>query len=330
MRRDNTENLSSSQKSVWYYPEAAAIVDPRIEERYRYFGLLQSHMLIQDVYTQIIPIGGQSKKESFKIDLVPSSETVEALVASALKSRNNERHPKLASAVADFIQECAQSVMTFGEAVYEIVCFSNPADQQVMKFEFEYVRPLTVTRRHGQFVQIVPQVVVERRRGPSFIGLPADRILIFEPPLRDSLARVLESLAVLSENLMPGFALQNLQEASSKLHFDFANQLRSQKLALAEAGAAIGWNARGLLQEDMLEFYQLSRQLSFERFKIDLRASILNTLNEGLTLAGKQMGFDAQVIVEGLPTISDVEMAQSELESGSKAFGEILKPFLLY
>jgi hypothetical protein len=32
-------------------------------------------------------------------------------------------------------------------------------------------------------------------------------------------------------------------------------QVYSQKLALAEGGKAIGWNARGLFNDDMLEFY---------------------------------------------------------------------------
>jgi hypothetical protein len=42
------------------------------------------------------------------------------------------------------------------------------------------------------------------------------------------------------------------------------------------------------------------------------------------------MGFAAEIIIEGLPTIPDVEKAESELESGSKPFGDIYKPFLFY
>jgi hypothetical protein len=332
MRRQKNQKLNSSQKTVWYYPEAVGTDDPRVQKRHRYFGLLQCHMLIEDVYSQIFPAGGRSKNKSFRIQLTPRSESIETLVASALNSRDRGSRHGLPASLADFFQECAQSMMTFGEVVYEIVYLSDPDDQKILEFEFQYVRPFTVKRRYGRLVQVVPREVVEHRGVPDFIDLPNDLILFFTPPeqIQDNLSTTLESLAILSEKLMPDFALKNFRQATSKFHYDSSGQVYSQKLALAEAGKAIGWNARGLFNDDTLEFYQLTRQLIFERFKIDLRNSILGTLNEGLTLAGKEMGFDAQILVEGLPTIMDVELAQSELETGSKAFGEILKPFLLY
>lgn len=332
MRRDNTENLNSSQKTVWYYPEATGAPDPRLEERYRYIKLLQSHMLIEDVYTQMLPTRGHSKNELFKVYLTPTSDSVASLVASALKPGVRGWRYELGPCVADFFLECAQSLMTFGEAIYEIVYFSNPEDHKVLAFELQKVRPLSVRRRRGQLVQVIPEEVVKRRGVSSFIHLPADRILILRLPagLQRTVENTLESLAILSEKLMPEFVLHNFRQAGSKFHFDTASQLYSQKLALADAGKAIGWNARGLLQDEMLEFYRLRRQLSFELFKINLRAAILATLNEGLALAGMHMEFEAQIIIEGLPTISDVETAQSELDSGTKPFGEILKPFLFY
>jgi hypothetical protein len=331
MRRDKTRDLSRSQKTISYYPELNGEVDPRPKERYRYFELLQSHMLIETVGTHIIPTGGRSRKKPIRIDVAPASRTVQTLVASAL-SRDHGWHAELPSAVAEFVSECAQSVMAFGESVYEIVYLSDTTAQTIVAFELVRVQPFSVRRRLGRLVQVVPREVVNRRGVSPFIDLPADCILIFKPPMgiQDSLAKSLESLAVLSEKLMPEFALKNFREATSKFHYDSTGQVYSQKLALAEAGKAIGWNARGLFEDDMLEFYSLRRQLSFERFNIDFRTAILETLNEGLVLAGNQMGFEAQISIEGLPTVSDVELAQSELESGTKAFGEILKPFLIY
>src|SRR5208337_4313626 len=44
----------------------------------------------------------------------------------------------------------------------------------------------------------------------------------------------------------------------------------------------IGWNVRQLFEDDMLEYYILHRRLLFEKFKIELRQSILATLNIGL------------------------------------------------
>jgi hypothetical protein len=329
VKREHTANLIGSQKTVWYYPEELEVTDSRLQERSRYFELLQSSMLIQDVHNQIIPFEGFSKK-IFSISLTDPSESIAALIASALDRRDRGRSCDLVTSVTDFFRECAQSLMIFGEAVYEIVYFSNPSDQKIVKFELERVRPLTVTRRRRQVVQAVPESASKQQGLPRFIHLPADRVLIFELPERRNVAAALESLAVLSTKLMPQFVLKNFQEATSKFHYDSSGQIHSQKLALAEAGKAIGWNARGLFDDDMLEFYSLRRALSFERFKIDLRNSILTKLNEGLTMAGREMGFNAKITVDGLPTIPGVEAAESELESGSKAFSDILKPFLLY
>jgi hypothetical protein len=124
--------------------------------------------------------------------------------------------------------------------------------------------------------------------------------------------------------------LKNLAEVASKFRYDSANQVYSRKLALAESGRSIGWNARGLFNDETLEFYQLKRQLLFEKFKVELRGAILDTLNKGLSFAGKQMGFEAQISILGLPSLSDVEMAEYELDAGTKSFGDIIKPFLLY
>lgn len=137
-------------------------------------------------------------------------------------------------------------------------------------------------------------------------------------------------MALLSEAPVPEFVMNNFAEAAPRFHYDSADQLYSHKLALAEAGKTIGWNARGLARDEMLEFYGLRRQLIFERFKVELRNSIVDTINKGLKIAGGRMRFEGQIRVSGLPTIPDVENAIGQLDSGSKPFGEILKPFLFY
>jgi len=329
MRR---ENLESSQRTIWYYPEAPTSSDPEVQRQYGYVELLYCHMFIEDIYTQIFPIGGRSRNEAFKVRLSPASESVEKLVAPALTSRDRGWRAALPSAVADFFRECSETLVSFGETVYEIVYLSDPGNHEIVAFEFQYVRPLTVKRRHGQLVQIVPQEVATRRHVSPFIALPIDRVLFIRLPrtLQRCIERTLETLAVLSQKLMPDFAVRDFPAAAKKYHYESGKHFHSQKLALAEAGKAIGWNARGLFQEETLEFYSLRRQLLFEEFKIRFRNSMLESLNYGLKLAAKEMGFSAEIVIEGLPTLADVEEAMSNLESGATPFAEILKPFLVY
>jgi hypothetical protein len=108
-------------------------------------------------------------------------------------------------------RECAQSILTFGEAIYEIVYKSRPATQECVEFELESIRPLTVKRRGHEFVQIVPQIIAERKGNSRRISLAANEIVVFRLPvqMRDYLEGVLDSLVVLSEKLMPEFALKS-------------------------------------------------------------------------------------------------------------------------
>jgi len=332
MRPRRTEELKRSQRTVRNFGEAPT-ADHRLEECYRYFERMQSHMLIEDIQTQILPYEGRSRKTPFSIELDPASDTLEPLVASAFKGRDHYSRHELARAVADFIRECAQSVVCFGQATYELVYLSREEEPgKYVAFELEQVRPLTVKRSGNKFIQTIPAEVAKKLAVPRFIDLPAESILMFELPtsLKKFVSRTLDSLAVLSEKLIPEFAMKDFATAASLYRYDSANQVYSQKLALAEAGKQIGWNARMLFNEEMLEFYQLKRQLRFERFKLQLRDSILETLNRGLVTAGTALGFQAKIKVSGLPTLSDIELAEADLESGGKAFGDILGQFLYY
>jgi hypothetical protein len=332
MRRRNTDDLISSQKTIAYNPYSAETENWMLRQHERLFEGLQSHMLIEDITAQVMPFSGWSRKQLFRAEIVPESPAVASIVASALKARDGGPNDDLQSAVCDFVRDCAQSMATFGEAVYELVYKSHRESHEIVAFQFESVHPFTVRPRGRGFVQLVPQTLAERRNVPLSIALRADEILVFQlpTPLRGQLEGTMKSLALLSEQLVPEFVMSNFAEAAPRFHYDSTDQLHSHKLALAEAGKAIGWNARGLAGDDMLEFYSLRRQLSFERFKVELRNSIVDTLNKGLRIAGERMRFEGQVRIDGLPAIRDVEDAISQLEAGSKPFGEILKPFLFH
>lgn len=207
---------------------------------------------------------------------------------------------------------------------------SKPDNQKVIGFELIPIQPLTVERRLDRFVQYIPKEVTQGKLS-QYVQLSPERILIFNLPtyVQKNFNHMMESLAFLSDNILPEFALLK-GGAISKIPFDSEVHLRTQKLALADAGKLIGWNARGLLQREMLEYYFVHRQLLFERFKIKLLDKILATLNEGLARAGKEIEFSGRLEVEGLPTILDVDAAQAHLAKGDKSFKEILKPFLKF
>lgn len=328
MKRHQKPELHRSQQSIFYYSDLAGREDPVLRARRDYFAQLYPHMLIEDVALGIMPIGGHAEKKPFRVFVTPPDPRAEKLIAVAIARRDYSRD--FADAVCDFFHDCAQTIMAFGEAVYEIVYLSQPDDGTIVGFELMFIQPRTVIRRRGKLVQYVPADVARERKVPQYVQLSPERILTFKPPayVQGKLSHIMESLAFLSRPPLPNFALQGEGGSSKPVPYDSAAHIRVEKLALADVGKLIGWNARGLLQEETLEYYWLYRELLFERFKIELRGSILKTLNDGLDRAGRKVGFSVRLEIEGLPTLADVDAAQAHLAAGDRPFKEILEPFL--
>jgi hypothetical protein len=130
---------------------------------------------------------------------------------------------------------------------------------------------------------------------------------------------------------MPDFVLPNLKGEIPPIPYDLNKFARDQKMAVAEATKVIGWSARDVADDRfMTEYYHLHRFLRFETFKLKLRNSIIETLNQAISRAGNKLGFKANIIVEGLPTLEDIRQAEESLATGSKRFIDVINPFLAY
>lgn len=319
--------LRSSQQSVHYYvPE---------EERQRrghpdYFTELYPHMLLQDISVSIMPIGGRAQNKAFRVAVTPEDDRAEQLVAYAI-GRNGHRE-ELGAALSGFVAECAQLVMAFGAAHYELVYFFDDGSESPVEFTLTLIQPGSVKRRRGGFVQHIPASVAKKEGFPEYVWLPNERVLAFGLPnrLRGYVARAMDSLAVMSGKTLPPFVLEERLVESTTSPFDVEAYNRAHKVALAAATRRIGWNARGLLQGETLEYYWLYRFLVFERFKIELRTEILTVLNQGIERAGREMGFSVRLGVEGLPTLNDVAAALGALAAGQGSFKQITGPFMGY
>jgi hypothetical protein len=102
-------------------------------------------------------------------------------------------------------------------------------------------------------------------------------------------------------------------------------------MAVAEATKLIGWNARQIPDDVFTtEYYYIHRFLLFERFKLQVRESILEALNDAITRAGKILNFASQIVMEGLPTLTFIQESRKALEQGSKKFNDIMTPFFFY
>jgi hypothetical protein len=307
----------SSQVSVRYY-----VAEEHSSEGRDYFHQMYPRMFIEDVTLGLMPIGGRSERREFRACLLPRGQAMERVVSEAL----GRGHAwDLGPALCDFVYDCGQIVMAYRRAVYEIVYLSEAIGTAPSAFRLESIRSDSLVRKGDAFVQRVPASVAEEEGLPEELSLPSDRLLIFEPKVYTDrkIRRVLELLGILSARPIPGFVFDE------RMQFDFSVYQRSLKQAVAAATQAVGWNARGLLTDDLLEHYWMQRQLMFEEFKIQLRDEILASLSEGLERVGRVMGFSGQLEIWGLPTAADVTRARTALMEGKGSFKDIMGPVML-
>jgi len=314
----------TSQKSIRYLPERSQSLLGR-----RYYEILYPSMLIQDVAQSLIVARGYAGMTDMHVRITPPDPVAEKAIARAVGESSYEHD--LASALWHFSQQCAVSMMEYGHAVYEVVYHPNGPEAGTPEWRLVQVQQPVIWRRR-QTLQLVPCKVAEELAVPERIAIPQDRVLRFAPPrkLGRSIKRAMESLAILSENPSSRFLFQEADVAQLSCPYNLQLNMRTRKLAVAHATESIGWNARWLFDDETLEPYRIHRMLQFERFKMELRNTILGTLNDGIARIGLKLGFSGRIEIEGWPSIKDIETAQAHLTSGEKGLEEIMKPILGY
>ena len=325
MRKNKDHKIIRLQESQFYYLDMVTN-NKKIMNRQKYDEKLYTRMLIEDISMGLMPIGSGAKKP-FRVFITPPDPKIERLISASIDQSDYRRD--LADSIYNFFKQCSQTIMAYGEATYELVYLYNKDKKSLVGFEFFHIPSQTLVRRHGKLMQYIPNDIAKAREIPQYIRLSPDNIVTFNIPnmIKNQYKHIMDSLSYLSDKIMPDFA-QPWKKDIEKIPFDLKIHIRTQKLALAHAGKLIGWNARGLFDNEILEFYYTYRHLIFERFKINFRNDILERFNDGLARVGKKLGFSAQLKIEGLPSLLDVEKAQQQLEKGDKSFIKILDDFL--
>ena len=328
-RKRKTKELETSQLSASYIPPEAIRQDPRLSSRSFETPKLYLHMFLEDIHLKILPYDRSQDENPVRMAVSPKSKETEDLIAYAISDRHYVRD--FPDAVREFFQSCAYLQVAHGECIYEIVYLTEPESKRAVKFELRRIAPATIRPHFGKWIQYIPPVVAKERGLPTQIEIPEDRVLAFAPPVRyqQRLRGMLGDLASLSEQTLPKFVLEQ-SPAAAQTAFEVEEHIRANRRAIASVTEAIGWNARGLFEKQALEYYQIYRELKFQEFKVDIRESILETLNAGLARIGMIVGFQAAVQLGGLPTKEEIQKARQALLAGPSTMGEIWKPFLKY
>jgi hypothetical protein len=321
--REQKKNLKRLQRSVRIFSDLAGTRPPR-----EYGETYYSRMLVEDVANGLVPYGGRS---DFTVSLEPASLEVESLLAEGLDRDGYGRH--LSDSVRDLLREVAQTVLAFGDAPYEMIYYSDPGTDKLVTFGLSFILPWTLKRKgRGDWVQTIPKNYAERLKAPSQIQLPSDSVFRFRLPgsIDRYFARMMTDLDVLGRDMYPAFGIPTPGSAVNDIGFDFQEWHKCHDIAPAQATLECGWNARNSFPEEITEFYYVQRFLRFERFKLELRTSLVSQVNDLLQLVGNRLGFSGRMVIAAPPDTAQIDQSTQELESGAASFAEVMKPYMHY
>jgi hypothetical protein len=300
---------ASDQLSIRYFSNLMADGSVAVPRR---FGELYTTFLVEDISSSVWPFAYRSSRRNVSVQLKTNSESAEEIVTAALG--RNER--SLESSIQEFLSAAAGQIAEFDFAVAEIVFTRDADNNEIENVQCVWINPVQIYRRWGKVYQQVPLEVASERGVKTRIHLPNEKIIHFLAPsrFRKAMSRARESLRIVSDFGNRSFALTAFQ---TNLPFDWQIHERAMMLALAEAGKPIGFASRGMFNKHVATPYWIRMRLLHERFLIELRQSLLDTLNNALKRIGSRMGFECELKVDGFPTDRDIEIALNQLDSGS-------------
>ena len=326
MRRKRQDKLERSQESISYIPDETLKKRADVADRAKYYDEFYPHMFIEDVKLGIMPISGIVSKKKFNISLDPPDPKLQEIVENAISP--DRYHHDLAGIICDFIANCAVNLLIYETVIYEVVYLSEPKNGKVVGFELVQINPFTLVQRGNSLSQFLPDEHTKKLSERRCIELQPERILTFKLPvnIQGKLDQIMESMRILSLT-SPDFFMKELAAGFRKTPYDVTTHYHLRNVALAKITKDFGWDARNSFEKEASEYYLIYRYLKFKKFRMELRNIILDTLNAGLELVGKQLGFNTKILVNGLPTLDDVQTAYNHLLQGDIPFGEILEPF---
>jgi hypothetical protein len=292
---------ASDQISIRYFNNLTADGSMTVPRRY---SELYTTFFIDDIASSVWPFAYRSSRRNVSITLETNNKSAEDFITAAFGQNMRD----LESSVQEFLSTAAGQIAEFDFAIAEIVFTHNTDTNQIEDVKCIWINPVQIRRRWGRIYQQVPGEVASERGCKTLIYLPNEKIVHFLPPTRyrKAISRARESLRIISDLRDSNFTLTALR---TNLPFDWQIHERAIMLALAEAGRPIGFGSRGMFNKYVATPYWIRMRLLHEKFLIELRQSLLETLNCALKRIGSRMGFECKLKADGLPTDHDIEIA---------------------
>tara|TARA_A100000164_G_C21592403_1_gene623521 strand:- start:8 stop:691 length:684 start_codon:yes stop_codon:yes gene_type:complete len=223
-----------------------------------------------------------------------------------------------------------------GQAIYEIVHYTDENTPDASFSKLEHVPNRNIKFLLGQPFQILPKLEDFEGKEPRFKRITKEKLVLFRMPrpYRAGHKAIQLQLDGVGKDGVQNLHIKAMEEANRKTKNALNHKInvmdgyKFSDLAVLSATNSIGWNARDVPSKHLQEYFSLVRLLRFERFKLRLRSSILNTINDNLTNLISDQAYDGKIEFHGLPTEEDIQQAEKDLKEGNKSFKAIMSPFI--
>lgn len=323
MRRPRpTDGLRSTRRSRTFYP-----VDPALQERMQAtsFAAYYIFLLHQDL-DFVIPytIGRRGGPQARVTG--PDADRAAPLIERALSGR--DWTPSISDSLRQFISSTAQHLVIGGPVTYEIDYLYPLATTSGPQAEFrlELVLPGTLSYHGRQPIQYIPAAFggPQDKTGLTYVDLnPATLVTFRLGPAEEAAVRKMVSFLRAASSLQGAEMPLMQQSARGGTPYSFTEHQRERAELFAKVTEPVGWNVRGLFQDNLLAPYEVWRQLRFLEFKVRLRDLLMDRLNTTLSEVGSQMGFQAAIELSGLPSLQDVDDAKDDLRNGRRSLNDL-------
>jgi hypothetical protein len=280
---------------------------------------LETHMFSEDIRNGVLPIGGTSHaKHDFKIRIEGEAEhcnKVLALCDSIVEYRSSN----ITDRVCRFFQEIINSLSWRGRVLFEIV----RDNEDFLLHEFTDKRLFHIP---PYYIQLIP--ISDRRiLGVSNFFATINKANVWTlsmPPALGGFKGYRQILKKLQKynHVVPEFIQSNYESYfKGQTTFNFNEYVHIKEIYTYRATKRWGWNRRKYDLQDKTEFYLVYQHLTQQLAMCILREHVAEEFNELI----KRIGWECKVIVEGLPTSSEVLDIRSKLLNGETTFTDALE-----
>jgi hypothetical protein len=276
-------------------------------------GSINRLVFTRDAPLGLVPIGGGSTaRPHFAVVIEGDAAAEQAIVEFLGRDRIRGR---IAEAVCDFIEEVAKVLAEYGEAQYELVATADVApvegdtESRRAPRHLGLVPPRSLHAVGPLVVQVVPR---DNAKTPQFIRVPGNKILTIRLPRSLGTPRAHRRMLRRLDNVERSsrrFVTMTEPTAIPKGYDHDASQRASES---AVVRLTRRWGVLPFLEpKNMTGYFVIAGAVCHRRAQAILRDHIVETLNALLRIEGL-----AEIRLEGLPSVKDIEHTLMELAAG--------------